>query len=443
MRLIAGLFAVLISSSVFAQDLSIKADAAMNQAHSLLWEKFMSPYSFLYDYVGDHPTAKDCAQGRPNAIGWWSPIENGAMFTGLYLSAVCKRAERTKSETDRERARLLAQGLLRCAPVEAPGFVSRGVAADGKSYYPIGSEDQTAPWFHGLWRFLQTDIPTAEERELITDRLVEMAEALESNAWRCPCTGSFAKEYRGDFRGGRFLVAPCYLFMLRATYELTGDKIWLDRYQTALREVPPLRKDVDLQSDAQSDGNRSRLEICAEGFPPDEKWLPNITQNFAWIYVKCQYALWELERLETDASVRDGYRKGLQISADACRTAIKKAFDFQNDESKLNENQRLFGSDWRKVYSDWEEQKTLKDVMRVQGRRNNALFGARKGYERTFVTNPMACAAIVGIASRPEDKTLIESAVAHYDYSRMRLSEFFYACIGYEFVYEPETPFVR
>lgn len=61
------------------------------------------------------PTPKDCAEGRPNAIGWWSPIENGPMFTGPFLQAMVRRAKRTGMGEDVARCRRLAEGLLLCA----------------------------------------------------------------------------------------------------------------------------------------------------------------------------------------------------------------------------------------------------------------------------------------------------------------------------------------
>ena len=37
------------------------------------------------------PTPEECRAGKPNALGWFQPIENGAMFNGLYLDAAVNR----------------------------------------------------------------------------------------------------------------------------------------------------------------------------------------------------------------------------------------------------------------------------------------------------------------------------------------------------------------
>ena len=60
-------------------------ERAVESAHAALWSKFIGADGLIHDYVGELPTPEECALGKPNAIGWWSPIENGPMFTG-YVS---------------------------------------------------------------------------------------------------------------------------------------------------------------------------------------------------------------------------------------------------------------------------------------------------------------------------------------------------------------------
>jgi hypothetical protein len=113
------------------------------------------------------------------------------MFTGMYLHAMVERARRTGAISDKEQARRLAQGLLKCASVsDVPGFVARGVGSDGKCHYPLSSDDQMHPWFLGLHAYLATDIPTADERKVLVAKVREVAGVLEANGWRVPCDGS-------------------------------------------------------------------------------------------------------------------------------------------------------------------------------------------------------------------------------------------------------------
>ena len=104
------LTAILLASlaNLHAIESSTKANVnGAEQAHAELWNRFVDQHGIIRDYVGDLPTPEDCALGKPNAIGWWSPIEDGPMFTGLYLPAVCERARRTGNAVDKEDARRL------------------------------------------------------------------------------------------------------------------------------------------------------------------------------------------------------------------------------------------------------------------------------------------------------------------------------------------------
>ena len=69
--------------------------AALAQAHQETWKRFVDEHGVVRDYVGELPTPEDCRLGRPNAIGWGSPIENGPMFTGMYLDAMVTKARRS------------------------------------------------------------------------------------------------------------------------------------------------------------------------------------------------------------------------------------------------------------------------------------------------------------------------------------------------------------
>lgn len=151
-------------------------DQAVESAHAALWGKFIGAEGLIHDYVGELPAPEECALGKPNAIGWWSPIENGPMFTGTYLAAICQRARRRGAAADRDKSRRLAQGLLACASVsDVPGFIARGMGTDGRCHYPLGSQDQTHPWFYGLHAYATSGIPDAEERKIVVDKMKEVA----------------------------------------------------------------------------------------------------------------------------------------------------------------------------------------------------------------------------------------------------------------------------
>ena len=76
------------------------AAAAVEQAHAEIWRRFVDAHGVMIDFTAldgtvSLPTPEECREGKPNALGWWSPIENGAMFNGLYMDAAVNRWRQT------------------------------------------------------------------------------------------------------------------------------------------------------------------------------------------------------------------------------------------------------------------------------------------------------------------------------------------------------------
>ncbi len=387
---------------------------AVEEAHAVLWSKFIGNDGLIHDFVGELPTPEDCEQGRPNAIGWWSPIENGPMFTGTYLVAICERARRSGASADREAARWLAKGLLACASVsDVPGFIARGMGTDGKCHYPLGSQDQTHPWFYGLHAYATSGIPDANERTIVVDKMKDVAVALEAVDWKCPCDGAFTGQFRGDFKLFRHHGAVMYLFILRAMYDVTGDRIWFERYQKAMRE----RSDKT---------GPTRLEICAGGYPYDHEQIKNIDRGLLWIYVGSQGALARLADWETDEDMRASLRAGLTVNARGALAVIDAHKTFDNGDTKVFGHAR-----WREGYPAWFPQKTQADAEKMASRGDHKILGERKSYEAGKMRNPLAAAALIAMAGYRDGFEPVRQAICHYDYARLNMAEFFFAECAY------------
>lgn len=394
---------------------------AVEQAHSELWHRFVDPHGIICDFVGELPTPEDCNLGKPNAIGWWSPIEDGPMFTGLYLPAACERARRTGHASDRTNARRLMHGLIKCTSVsDVPGFIARGIGTNGMCHYPLGSDDQTHPWFLGLRAYFTSGFAADDERRQIVAKVQEVAEVLESTGWRCPCDGAFKGQFRGGFQGHLFRDAVRYLHMLRITHDITGDPVWLDRYRKALAEKP-------------AQGDKTRADICADGFPHDREAIKNIDGHGLWIYVGSQAALAGLIRMEPDESLRAKYRAGLAINAKNARVPMEAHAQFDNH------NKEVFGNaDWRKGYPKWFPQLTQADAQKLSEMGDKTVLGKRKYYETRYMRNPLAAAAIVALAGNEADRAAVEQVIRHYDYSKLNLSVLFFAeCAWYALPCKP------
>jgi hypothetical protein len=395
---------------------------AVERAHAAIWKGRIDGNGVMLDFIGEIPTPEDCALGRPNAIGWWSPIENGPMFTGMYLPAICERARRSRRPEDAAEARRLAAGLLKCASVsDVPGFIARGMGTDGKCHYPLSSDDQTHPWFWGLHAYYTSAIPSREERRRVAAKVAEVAGALEAFGWRCPCDGAFQGDFRGAFRGHLFRDAVRLLHMLRVAHQVTGEEVWLDRYRKALAERP-------------AGYVQTRLEICAEGYARDREAIKGIDEWGLWIYVGSQGALASLLAMEEDAGIRAKYRAGLAVNGRNALPSVERCREFDNNDTKG------FGhADWRAVYSTWFPQPTQAEAKKLSETGDKVKAGLRKSYESRYMRHPLAAAAIVALAGDAEGRTAVERAIRHYDYSKVNMSEFFFAeCAYYAVGTDPE-----
>ena len=383
---------------------------AVEQAHSKLFSTLVDKHGIIRDHVGDLPTPEDCALGKPNIIGWWSPIEDGPMFTGLYLPAACERTRRSGKAEDLAQARSLVHGLIKCASVsEVPGFIARGIGSDDKCHYPMGSDDQTHPWFLGLHTYLTSGLASPDERRQILSKMKEVADVLESTLWRCPADGAFKGQFRGGYMGHLFRDAVRYLYILRAMHAVTGEGVWLERYQKALAERP-------------EKSEKTRAEICEEGFAADRHAIEHIDDHQLWIYVGSQASLAQLAALENDQGIRQHYLKGLVTNANNALPSLEVYRQFDNNDTKLYGNAR-----WREGYPTWFPQLTQADGEKLAKMGDHQKLGTRKNYESTYMSNPLAAAAIIALAGNPEHRTAVEQAIRHYDYSKINMAQFIFA----------------
>lgn len=390
---------------------------AAAQAHTEIWRRFIDKFGIMIDFADldgkvSLPTPEELRAGKPNALGWWAPIENGAMFNGLYMDAALLRWQRTRSTEDAAKARKLMQGLLHLNSIsDVKGFVGRGVAEDGKSHYPMGSNDQTLPWFLGLWRYWSSDLATAEEKQRIAKHLVETAEVIVSMKWQMPAEQPFGK--RGGFGGFSFDSSPRLLFVCKALHQVTGDAKWDQLYRTSLTERGGKE-------------NLTRLEICQHGM------VFEYARYHTWTSCTCVAsvrALWEMEK---DDTIRAAYAQGLQASADLAFKSLPMAEKFDNADTSH------FEMDWRVMNADWKPQQTeqeAQDLAHLQLKKFHKV-APRRSKETEFVREPTAAAWVVTLApdttilkSRAAD---VERVIAHYDYSKLYYSQFFWADSAWE-----------
>jgi hypothetical protein len=406
--------ALAMRDTAFAEaDVAAQAD----RANAEIWRRFVDRrFDTLLHYAGPKgevvlPTAEECAKNQPNGMSWSTPIEDGPFFGGLYLVGLCQRWRARRDAETAEQARRIAAGLMKLAALgETPGFIARGVAADGRAHYRASSEDQMFPWFLGLRLYLQSGLATEEEKAAITARMVATVEAVERNGWRVPCDpASFGD--RGDFTKATVHDAARLLYLLRAMHELTGDERWRREYDARLAERI-------------GKANRPRLELIGDGLnfgPPDKR------DTFIWTNSMSQAALRALVDGETDAPVRESLRRGLLASARSAASHLGRA------ERWENANTLGFDVDWRFLKESWKPQANCDEAIAL-ARSQLPLWAAhnpRSPYEDDTVREPLFAAWIVLLAHdemlRREHLPAIRAMLARYDWSRLYTSTFFIA----------------
>lgn len=384
---------------------------AAQQAHTEIWRRFIDKYGIMIDFADldgsvSLPTPEELSEGKPNALGWWAPIENGAMFNGLYMDAAVNRWRHTESADDAAKARKLMEGLLLLNSIsEVKGFVGRGVGTDGKSHYKMGSNDQTLPWFLGLWRYLDSGLATDAERTKITKHLVDTAEAIIAMKWSMPAEPPFGK--RGSFTGFSFDSAPRMLLVCKVLHAVTGDAKWDQLYQAALIERGGKE-------------NRTRLEVCEHGM------VFEYAKYHTWTSCTCVGAVRALWELEADPAIRASYAKGLQASADLAFKSLPMAEKFDNaDTSPFEMNWRIMNNDWKPQQTEQEAQ----DLAHLQ-LKNYLKVAPRRAKETEFIREPTAAAWVVTLAPDAailkERAAEVEKVIAHYDYTKLYYSQFFW-----------------
>lgn len=384
--------------------------AAAEQAHAEMVRRFVDKHGILLDFADldgkvIYPTPEECRQGKPNALGWWSPIENGGMFNGMYMEAAVHRARRTRDAADVAFVHRLADGMLLLASLnDIPGFVGRGVAEDGISHYPMGSNDQTGPWLYGMWRYLDSGLATPERRARVTKKLTETAVAIERLGWKMPAEPPFG--IRGTFASHSFENAPRLVFLCKLMHHLTQDAVWEKRY----RELSAARG---------GEGNRSRLEICERGM------IFEHGHKHSWTACSSVVALRALWELETDPTLKAAYARGLEASADLALESLPIAEQFDPADTSR------FEPDWRKMNHLWKPQQTEHEAVALAQAqlREFGKLSPRRGRETNFIREPVFAAWIVTLAPDADRlrarRPALEKVLTHFDYTKLTYSQFF------------------
>ena len=313
-----------------------------------------------------------------------------------------------------------------------PGFIARGIAADGKSHYPASSSDQTFPWFYGMTSYLTSGAVKGKERASLVELVESVAVGLENNGWRMPCDqpgfGYFG-EWLAAFSDSRttltgaephFDSSARLLFVHLALHRLTKKPRWLALYRQRRDERP-------------SGSGQSRLEICAAGVEYAPPGTPARYPHHppVWTSASSQGALRGLLDLDPDAAARPAYRRGLQANAARAASYIGRYKLYDNAKTLA------FRHDWRFLNDLWQPQDSIQEAVKLATAQVREWHrqSPRKVYESENVRDPLFSAWIVALGGdrdllrrvRPD----LEAALLHYRWDTMHTAHFFMAACVY------------
>jgi len=359
----------------------------ISQLHDIVFDKFVNkPYGHLLDYSGPLPTKNDCDSCFPNVTGWWTPIENGAFFTGIYLYALLDSEE--SIEKYRDDILTLKDGLLHLQDVaKIDGFIARGVGNDGECHYPYSSDDQLGPFLVGIWKYRNSVLCSDAERADIDSRILRIVDTAERSSW------CYRNELNDSFHGGCndkwWRSVAQKMFMLRIAYEIAKDEDREKAYRRNLSEHP-------------SDSYISRLRVLENGF--STYMIREPAHAYYWIFTSSSLMHYELYCMETDPDVKCRLKNGLVRNGEI-------AIEFTKDFEKRPENQSelAFDPDWTKLRAGWlpvDKQEHPIAFASNQSREWAVLVPARR-YEHTFLANSLFSA---WICMKCTDKAIADAA---------------------------------
>ena len=171
-------------------------------------------------------------------LGYGVGLEDCAIVGGVALSGLVDKYAVTQDSAVKADAAKVAKGLMNLASAHPyKGFVARGLCVeDGTSICNLSSRDQVTHWAHGLFRYVESDLASAEEKAEIARLFVAVSERMQKNV---------TKENNWNFLQADGTMDPRGICKMRETnpheaarlamiygltWKLTGDEHWKKLY---------------------------------------------------------------------------------------------------------------------------------------------------------------------------------------------------------------------
>ena len=356
------------------------------QVEQELKRRFLSPEGFLYDYAGpdgevELPEPEECRVNFPNPFGWWTPIENGAFFTGDYLLGVLRSSRRPVPAEREQLIRTLLHGLFRLQDAaQTEGCILRGIGADGMCRYPASSCDQIVPWLLALYEFQRHPAASEKEKAECRSRILRLLTALRKRNWTIP--GDMPGYDRGSFLTGKnpdaVRISSVNLLLATAlAADLTGEESEYVRHCHAAGESLPFGK--------------NRLQILRAGLAGQPLWT-------GWFLAHTVYAMRLLTEISPLPEVREAAKEGMELSGRHFLSALPEWKQYRQDT--------VFSPDWRICRQEWKPHSNCMEGERI-ALRELPLWHSRSPRikeEKNTIRHSLSAAWIVLLTGNPELK---------------------------------------
>ena len=366
------------------------------------------------------PTPAEIGCNFPSPTGWCTGMEDSVLNGGAFLLAAMRRHDATGDEESLKVARLLLDGLCRCAEnVKTPGFLARSLSPDdGKSHYLNSSRDQYTLFAYALWRYHGWRRARAEEKSRIGRLLVGCARYAE----RCMTPESDFTLLRED--GGPAKVSQMWTARPGVDLDPTDT---IARYggispHEALRLPQLYAAAYAVSGDAH--WRTKELEVTDAGIEMSFGRMPRVANGHALLQM--QLSVRQLWELEADGGRKDRYLKLMNRVADLSQGTFERA---RATCEKIGFDFTASAIDWRTClmryegYARWEEgtPEPVGDFRYFVPVRPESFVAAHKALRET-AESQLVLQLCPGRAVPAERTEHFEKVFSGIDYTRLHVS---------------------
>jgi hypothetical protein len=239
--------------------------------HNFIFRKL----GVCYDYAsasGDFPRStlprgEEARNGQPNAAGIGTGMAQCSYHLGLLMDGYLARLELglSRLEEDRILDRFVA-GLIRSATTGPEGRLVRGIAPDGRSFYPAGGLLHQVLYGHALRRACESSTIAPDSQAKLRDICGKWLRRLRDNEWDCEALTPEEGRLRPDPAAADplrdWIRRISYLQLVAVGVTVSGDREWSELWETLDQGADALRLSPELPAELQDGETLVAMQVA-------------------------------------------------------------------------------------------------------------------------------------------------------------------------------------